>query len=56
VLSAYVAHYDLARPHRGLNLEVPVPVWEVDPAGASEAAIERLDVLGGLIHQYRRAG
>jgi len=52
VLSAYVAHYNLARPHRGLDLEVPVaPDGLPRPTGP----IERVDVLGGLIHEYQRA-
>jgi transposase InsO family protein len=56
VLSAYLAHYNIARPHRGLNLEVPVPLPGTDHrARAGNGAIERLDVLGGLIHEYRRA-
>jgi putative transposase len=55
VLNAYLAHYNSARPHRGLNFEVPVQVQGADRARAADGAIERLDVLGGLIHEYRRA-
>jgi transposase InsO family protein len=59
VLSAYLAHYNSARPHRGLNLQAPVPVpvprGGADPTGVADGPIERLDVLGGLIHEYRRA-
>jgi transposase InsO family protein len=55
VLSAYLAHYNLARPHRSLDLAVPVPVAGADRARAAAGAIERIDVLGGLIHEYRRA-
>jgi transposase InsO family protein len=52
VLSAYVDHYNLARPHRGLGLEVLVAPDELPrPTGP----IERVDVLGGLIHEYHRA-
>jgi len=52
VLSAYVAHYNLARPHRGLGLEIPVAADELSrPTGP----IERVAVLGGLIHEYQRA-
>jgi transposase InsO family protein len=52
VLSAYVDHYNLARPHRGLGLEVPVAPDELPrPTGP----IECVDVLGGLIHEYHRA-
>ncbi|HEY4006672.1 MAG TPA: integrase core domain-containing protein [Pseudonocardia sp.] len=57
VLSAYLAHYNSARPHRGLNLEVPAPIsgTKADHTRAADGAIERVDVLGGLIHEYRRA-
>ena len=42
------------RPHRGLELQVPerlAPVEEAD--GVPD--IERRDLLGGLVHEYRRA-
>jgi transposase InsO family protein len=52
VLSAYVDHYNRARPHRGLGLEVPAVT---DRAPHSAGPIERVDVLGGLIHEYHRA-
>jgi transposase InsO family protein len=52
VLTAYVAHYNLARPHRGIGLEVPAVTGDV-PLGTG--SIERIDVLGGLIHEYQRA-
>src|SRR6266436_1382720 len=52
VLSAYVAHYNLARPHRGIGLEVPVAS---DKVPLRTGPIERVDVLGGLIHEYQRA-
>jgi putative transposase len=60
VLSVYLAHYNSARPHRGLDLEVPAPLDTVrgavgDGAWASDGEIERLNVLGGLIHEYRQA-
>jgi len=60
VLTGYLEHYNSGRPHRGIGLEVPVPV----PVGAlrpvesftdAYAPVERVDVLGGLIHEYRRA-
>lgn len=58
VLTAYVAHYNTGRPHRGINLAVPVPVSEPHNAAAGiepVGHIQRVDVLGGLIHEYRRA-
>jgi transposase InsO family protein len=52
VLAAYVRHYNTARPHRALQLDLPIP----GPAPADlTAPIERVDVLGGLVHEYRRA-
>lgn len=56
VLTAYVGHYNAARPHRGIDLDVPIPapmatVTTLPAAGR----IERVDVLGGLIHEYRPA-
>jgi putative transposase len=62
VLTAYLAHYNGARPHRGLGLDIPAPapsagggrVAVAQDAGRIER-IERIDVLGGLIHEYRRA-
>ena len=56
VLSAYVGHYNTARPHRGIDLGVPVPTADttadrIDTVGR----VERVDVLGGLIHEYRLA-
>jgi putative transposase len=52
VLEVYTGHYNTARPHRGLGLDLPVQLTaSVDPA----APIEQTDLLGGLIHQYSRA-
>jgi len=53
VLTAYLAHYNMARPRRGNNLEPPVPPagTRADPIGH----VEHIDVLGGLIHEYRHA-
>jgi putative transposase len=56
VLTVYVEHYNTARPHRGINLGLPVA--EGEPARASLAEIRRIDcvdVLGGLVHEYRHA-
>jgi putative transposase len=32
VVAEYVAHYNTARPHRGINLEVPTTASEPVPA------------------------
>jgi putative transposase len=55
VLQAYVAHYDEERPHRGLRLAVPAGYRTPQVRRTSRTPVERRDVLGGLIHEYRRA-
>jgi hypothetical protein len=52
VLATYVDHYNHARPHRGLGLEVPAVT---DQVSLRTGPIDRVDVLSGLIHEYRRA-
>jgi putative transposase len=53
VLSCYVTHYNAERPHRALALVPPeTGNTAVRPANAK---IERHDLLGGLIHEYRAA-
>jgi hypothetical protein len=58
VLATYLEHYDTGRPHRGVGLEVPVPIGAlraVETSTYPDERVERIDVLGGLIHEYRRA-
>jgi putative transposase len=55
VLRIDVEHDNQHRPHRALGLEPPDP-----PAGsallgeARRARVRRRDLLGGLLHEYRR--
>ncbi len=53
VLAEYARHYNGHRPHQGLQQEPPQrqPSHVVDIT----ARIERRQVLGGLISEYRRA-
>jgi len=54
VLREFVTHYNKERPHRGINLEPPVP--DLAPHQfASGDVVERVDRLGGLLHEYRLA-
>ena len=53
ILTIYLDHYNTARPHRGLNLDVPLPATIVPLPAAGR--IDRVDILGGLIHEYRHA-
>ena len=55
VLGAYVDHYVGERPHPGLGLAVPAGDGAPKVRATTSAPIERRDVLGGLIHEYRRA-
>ena len=53
ILTEYLRHYNTARPHRALDLQPPDAARPL--AAVVPAAVERVDVLGGLIHEYRRA-
>jgi putative transposase len=56
VLTGYVRHYNTARPHRRIDLDVPIPAAEPPAARIEQLRrVERADVLGGLIHEYRHA-
>jgi putative transposase len=56
VLVRYVEHYNTGRPHRGIDLDVPVPALAATVTTLPLAGrVERVDVLGGLIHEYRHA-
>jgi len=50
VMGAYVDHYNRERPHRGLDLYMPMPTDEVMGAGP----LVRRARLGGLINEYSR--
>ncbi|KPH99391.1 hypothetical protein OK006_8446 [Actinobacteria bacterium OK006] len=47
----YAEHYNSGRPHRALQLRAPADDPDVIPFPAQR--IERHDLLGGLIHEYR---
>ena len=55
VLHEYGDHYNLGRPHRGLDLRVPDPGGREGVALTSTEHVRRRDVLGGLIHDYEMA-
>jgi hypothetical protein len=55
-LSFYTNHYNGHRPHRALQL-VPPDGGDAIPVNHTRGAlaVRRLDLLGGLIHEYRQA-
>jgi putative transposase len=56
VLRIYVEHYNRRRPHRALGLDPPGPSAGLTLVGeARRARVRRRDLLGGLLHEYRRA-
>jgi len=56
ILATYIEHYNTARPHRGIDLNLPVPSTNCPPTPIKLLQhVQRTDLLGGLIHQYRRA-
>jgi len=55
VLRTYTAHYNQARPHRGLDLATPEPEKRALHGGRHSGSVIRHDVLGGLIHEYEVA-
>jgi putative transposase len=57
VLTEYLRHYNTVRPHRSLDLQPPRPAPHlavVEP-GTAPSSVQRIDVLSGLIREYRRA-
>ena len=56
VLDEYITHYNQHRPHRALGLQAPDPSTDPIVVGEDRSGrLHRRDLLGGLVHQYRRA-
>jgi putative transposase len=56
VLRVYVRHYNQHRPHRALGLQAPDQSTDLIAVGEDRSGrLHRRDLLGGLVHQYRRA-
>jgi putative transposase len=51
-LREFVQHYEVARPHQGLEQRTP---RHIESIGASDAGpVLRRDRLGGVLHEYFR--
>jgi putative transposase len=57
ILTAYLKHYNTARPHRAIGLVAPLPAPTTALSGTQgqSGQIRRIDILGGLVHEYVRA-
>jgi putative transposase len=56
VLRVYVQQYNGHRPHRALGLQAPdSPARPTIPREDHGGTVRRRDLLGGLLHEYRRA-
>jgi transposase InsO family protein len=54
-LRVYVEHYNRHRPHRALRLDAPDPPNVTTVGKDRPGRLHRRDLLGGLVHEYRRA-
>jgi hypothetical protein len=54
VLGEYERHYNMHRPHRALEQLRPITDIGIGSADGNRA-VERTEVLGGLINEYRHA-
>jgi putative transposase len=56
VLRVYVQHDNAHRAHRALGLQPPDPATGLTHIGEDRRIrVHRRDLLGGLLHEYRRA-
>ena len=55
VLADYEAHYNGHRPHRSLDQRPPLGGTAITRSEDPSVAVQRTDILGGLIHEYRHA-
>ncbi|HMN11321.1 MAG TPA: integrase core domain-containing protein [Bellilinea sp.] len=55
LIGDYVAYFNCARPHQGINQRIPDP-QQLDASGVTPSSqrIVGYPVLGGLHHDYRR--
>jgi putative transposase len=55
-LHAYSAYFNRARPHHGLQQQIPDLLAAPLPAEARDSPILALPISGGLHHEYQRVG
>ena len=52
VIGQWRSHYNAVRPHRGIDLEVPVPWRRARSRFTDATRVRRVDRLSGLVHEY----
>ena len=55
VLKDYVAYFNQARPHQGIEQPIPAPREHAMQASGARGNVIAFPVLGGLHHDYQRA-
>lgn len=55
VLKDYVAYFNQARPHQGIEQRIPAPLEHAVCASGASGKVIAFPVLGGLHHDYQRA-
>ena len=53
VLNAYVAYFNQARPHRGIQQQIPVACGLPRPSRHAADKVIAVSILGGLHHDYQ---
>ena len=53
IMQQYQAYFNHARPHQGINQQIPCPAEQAEEQ-ATNGEIISLPVLGGLHHDYQR--
>jgi putative transposase len=53
VMTEFIDHYNYARPHQGIEQRRPCEPVNVVPL--TTGSVERLDRLGGVLHECSRA-
>jgi putative transposase len=56
LLNAYVLYFNQARPHQGIQQQLPDPPVPSAPSHDLSDKVISVPVVGGLHHDYRRAG
>jgi hypothetical protein len=51
VLKTYIDYYETARPHQGLNQQMPLP----QPPTTHSGEVQKRQILGGIINDYYRS-